>query len=173
MGAESFIIARMIDKPLNEDDVKYMQLALNACRVGVDLGQTPFGACIARDGEVLACTYNNVWSEMDPTAHAEVGAIRMACRELGEVQLEGATIYSTTEPCPMCFSAIHWARIKRIVFGGSIEDAKMYGFNELPVSNQTLKEQGGIDVEISPHFMRNDALKLFEYWQKQPGSRPY
>lgn len=148
-------------------------MALDACRVGVDLGQTPFGACIVRQGEVLACTYNTVWSTNDPTAHAEVGAIRMACRELGEALLEGATIYSTTEPCPMCFSAIHWARIKRIVFGGSIEDAQMYGFNELLISNQKLKEQGGLKVEICPHFLRNDALKLFEYWKEQPEAKSY
>lgn len=163
----------MIDQPLDEDDVKYMTMALDACRHGVDLDQTPFGACIAREGQVLACTYNHVWSEYDPTAHAEVMAIRMACRELDTVHLEGATIYSTTEPCPMCFSAIHWAKIKRIVFGGSIEDAKMYGFNELVIANQTLKEQGGLDVEICPHFLRNEALKLFEYWQKKPEARPY
>lgn len=163
----------MIDKPLDENDVKYMRLALDACRVGVDLGQTPFGACIVRQGEVLACTYNNVWAEHDPTAHAEVMAIRMACRELEVVHLEGATIYSTTEPCPMCFSAIHWARIERIVFGGSIEDAQMYGFNELPISNQTLKEQGGLSVDICPHLLRNDALKLFEYWKDRPEAKSY
>lgn len=163
----------MIEKRLNEDDVRFMRMAMDACRVGVDVGQTPFGACIVRDGQVLACTYNHVWAEHDPTAHAEVQAIRMACRDAGEVHLEGATIYSTTEPCPMCFAAIHWARIGRIVFGGSIEDAKMYGFNEMAVSNESLKAQANLKVEVCPHFLRNDALKLFEYWQKQPESRSY
>jgi tRNA(Arg) A34 adenosine deaminase TadA len=163
----------MIHQPLDDDDVKYMRMALDACRHGVDLGQSPFGACIVRQGQVLACTYNHVWAEEDPTAHAEVMAIRMACREIKAVHLDGAVIYSTTEPCPMCFSAIHWARIRRIVFGGSIEDAKMYGFNEMSISNTSLKEQSGLDLEIQPHFLRNDALKLFEYWQKKPEHRPY
>src|SRR5690606_17326034 len=103
----------MITPAVDEQDAKYMQMALDACRHGVDLDQTPFGACIVRDGEVLACTYNQVWAGQDPTAHAEVMAIRMACRDLEAVHLEGATIYSTTEPCPMCFSAIHWAKIGR------------------------------------------------------------
>jgi guanine deaminase len=165
--------AGMIQANINEDDARFMRMAMDACQQGIDLGQTPFGACIVRDGQVLACTYNQVWNETDPTAHAEVMAIRMACRDLGAIHLEGATIYSTTEPCPMCFAAIHWARISRIVFGGSIEDAQMYGFNELTVSNQSLKEQAGLKVELYPHFMRNDALRLFEYWKKQPDSQSY
>ena len=165
--------AGMIQANFHEDDARFMRMAMDACRQGIDLGQTPFGACIVRDGQVLACTYNHVWNEFDPTAHAEVMAIRMACRDLQAVHLEGATIYSTTEPCPMCFSAIHWARISRIVFGGSIEDAQMFGFNELPVSNRALKEQAGLKVDIHPHFMRNDALRLFEYWKEQPGSKSY
>lgn len=163
----------MIEKALDENDVRYMRMAFDACRVGIDLGQSPFGACIVREGQVLACTYNHVWSEYDPTAHAEVQAIRMACREVEDVHLEGATIYSTTEPCPMCFAAIHWARIGRIVYGGSIEDAQMYGFNEMAVSNEKLKEAAGLKVTICPHFLRNDALRLFEYWQEQPESRAY
>lgn len=163
----------MIQPYIDEEDARFMRMALDAGRQGVDLGQSPFGACIVREGQVLACTYNQVWNETDPTAHAEVMAIRMACRDLKDVHLEGATIYSTTEPCPMCFAAIHWARIGRIVFGGSIEDAKMYGFNELAISNQSLKETGKLQVALHPHFLRNDALRLFEYWQKQPESRPY
>jgi len=147
-----------------------MQMALDACREGVDKGQSPFGASIVRNGEVLAVSHNHVWLERDATAHAEVHCIRKACNHLNEILLPGSTIYSTTEPCPMCFTAIHWARIERIVYGASIADAARFGFNELPVSNEQLKSLGNSGVTIDPHFMRDEAVALFEYWQQQGGT---
>jgi len=149
-----------------------MRMALDACARGVELGHSPFGACIVRDGVVLACEHNRVWDGPDPTSHAEVNAIRTACGELGEVHLVGATIYSTTEPCPMCFSAIHWARISRIVYGAGIADADAFGFNELPVSNATLKQLGNLDVELVAGLMKDDALALFTRWSELD-NRPY
>ncbi|MBI1373042.1 MAG: nucleoside deaminase [Phycisphaera sp.] len=150
-----------------------MRLALDACVRGVEAGNSPFGACIVRGGDVLACEHNRVWQAPDATAHAEVNAIRAACAALGDVHLEGATIYSTTEPCPMCFTAIHWARITRIVYAADIADAERFGFNELPVSNATLKQLGGLSVEIVKDFMKPDAVALFERWAQRAGHRPY
>ena len=116
-------------------DEGYMRLAIQKAREGVAAGQTPFGACIVTaGGEVAACEHNVVWRTTDITAHGEVNAIRVACRSLGTIDLSGCTIYSTTEPCPMCFSAIHWAKIAGIVFGASISDAQAAGFNELAIS---------------------------------------
>lgn len=155
------------------DHGKYMAMALDACRRGVAAGQSPFGACIVdADGQVLACEHNRVWQQTDPTAHAEVQSIRVACAAAGRVHLEGATIYSTTEPCPMCFSAIHWARIGRIVYAAGIPDAADFGFNELRVSNADLKRLGGLSVELVPEVMRQDAVALYQQW-RDGGGRVY
>ena len=154
------------------DDERYMHLALEACRAGVEQGQSPFGACIVREGQVLAVAHNHVWLKTDATAHAEVVAIRAACQAVGEVHLAGGTLYSTTEPCPMCFTAIHWARIERIVFAASIADAQAFGFNELPISNARLKELGGAPVILTPDVLRDEAVALYRLWQAR-GGRSY
>ena len=154
------------------NDEHYMQLALDACREGVEAGQSPFGACVVRDGDVLAREHNHVRLHHDATAHAEVCAIRVACGRLATHHLEGATIYSTTEPCPMCFTAIHWARVKRIVYAARVADARSFGFNELQIPNATMKEIGVSGVEITPDFMRDEALALYRYWRASGGS-PY
>ena len=150
-----------------------MRFALEACRRGVEAGQLPFGAClVSAAGAVLACTHNRVWLDTDPTAHAEVNAIRAACAAAGDVHLPGATIYSTTEPCPMCFTAIHWARVERIVSGATIADAAGFGFHELVIANADMKAHGGAAIQIVPGFMRDEALALFRLW-RDGGGRAY
>lgn len=151
----------------------FMQLAIAKAREGMAQGQTPFGACIVRDGRVVACEHNAVWALTDSTAHAEVQAIRVACRTLGTVDLSGCTIYSTCEPCPMCFGAIHWAKISTIVFGTSIADAKAVGFSELTIPNETLKREGGSPVAIVPGFQREECLALFKEFAARPDRRIY
>src|SRR5574341_2624438 len=108
-----------------------MRLAIDMARKGAEQGQSPFGACIVRDDEVVACEHNAVLATMDSTAHAEVQAIRTACRALNTIDLSACTIYSTCEPCPMCFGACHWAKISRIVYGAGIDDALRLGFRQL------------------------------------------
>ena len=98
----------------------FMQLALDKAKEGVDNGQSPFGACIVKKGKVIACEHNIVWESTDITAHAEIHAVREANLKLNSIELSGCVIYSTCEPCPMCFTAIHWARIDRIYFGAGI-----------------------------------------------------
>ena len=132
----------------------------------------PFGACIVKDGEVIACAHNTVLKN-DATCHAEVNAIRKASKKLGTFDLSGCVIYSTTEPCPMCFSAIHWAKIKKIIYGTSIEDAEKVGFNELPISNQKLKDLAKIKVRLVPHFMRDECQALFDSWRAQSHKKLY
>lgn len=151
------------------DDTHFMRLALDACAAGVAKGQSPFGACIVRDGKVLACTHNHVWLHTDPTAHAEVAAIRDACRSLGTIDLAGSTIYSTTEPCPMCFAAIHWARIERIVYAARVDDAKDFGFNELQIRNSVMKDVSGSAMHITPDLLRDEALAIYERWKASKG----
>ncbi len=150
-----------------------MRAAIDKAAEGVKHGQTPFGACIVKNGEIISCEHNRVWETTDITAHAEVTAIRAACRKLGTVDLSGSTIYSTTEPCPMCFSAIHWPRIGKIVFGTSIQDAAEAGFNELQISNEELSRTGRSQIEIVPGFMREEAMRLFKEFGKKPDSKTY
>jgi tRNA(Arg) A34 adenosine deaminase TadA len=158
---------------MKRTDKKFMGLALAKARAGVDRGQTPFGACIVKNNSVVVMTHNKVWKTTDITAHAEVVAIREACKKLRTIDLSGCTIYSTCEPCPMCFSACHWARIDRIVFGATICDAKRYGFNELKISNGHLKAKGKTGVILSGQVLRKESQKLFRYWQKKNGQKTY
>ncbi len=150
-----------------------MRLAIAKAREGVLQGQTPFGACIARSGEVVSCTHNVVWQSTDITAHAEVHAIREACRKLETIDLSGCVIYSTCEPCPMCFSACHWARVAKIVYGANIRDAQQSGFHELTIPNKRMKELGGSPVEIVGDFLRDEAVELFHFFDQQPDKRTY
>ncbi len=152
---------------------RFMAAAIEKTFEGIRSGQTPFGACIVRNGEIISCEHNRVWETTDITAHAEITAIREACRKLGTVELTGCTIYSTTEPCPMCFSAIHWARIEKIVFGTSIRDAADAGFNELAISNQELKKDGCSHIHIVGGFMREENIELFREFAARPGKKTY
>lgn len=150
-----------------------MRLAIAKTREGIAQGQTPFGACIVREGKVIACGHNQVWATTDITAHGEVQTIRQACQAVGGVSLSGATIYSTTEPCPMCFSAIHWAGITRIVCGAEIADAEAAGFRELVIPNETMKREGKSPIVIERGCLREECRKLFEEWKAAGRSRSY
>jgi tRNA(Arg) A34 adenosine deaminase TadA len=152
---------------------EFMRLALQRAREGVARGQAPFGACIVRDGRVVACEHNAVWDHTDSTAHAEVQAIRVACQRLSTVDLSDCEIYATCEPCPMCFSAIHWAKISTIVFGSRIADARGLGFSELTISNQQMKELGGSPLAIVPDYLREECAALFRDWAGQAHRRTY
>ena len=132
----------------------------------------PFGACIVKGDKVLAVECNTVLMH-DATCHAEMKAIRKASRRLKTFDLSGCVIYSTTEPCPMCFSAIHWARIDAIVYGTTTKDAGKLGFNELEITDKRLKSLGKSEVKIVPRFMRMDCLKLFKKFNKLPNKKIY
>lgn len=158
---------------MHPSDMDYMRMAIAAANAGVAEGESPFGACIVRQGEVLACVSNRVWKDADSTAHAEVVAIREACRKTKSIDLSGATIYSTCEPCPMCFGACHWAKLAKIYFGASIADAMDLGFSELTFSNQKMKDEGGSPLEIHPGLLREECLEIFRRWSAHPRARLY
>jgi tRNA(Arg) A34 adenosine deaminase TadA len=126
-----------------------------------------------KDGQVLSCAHNGVWETTDITAHAEVRAIRDACRKLGTIDLSGCTIYSTCEPCPMCFSACHWAKISRIVYGACIDDARRAGFNELTLSDENMKRWGNSPVELAGRLLLEENRALFRIWAEQGRPVPY
>ncbi len=146
---------------------KFMKMAVQSAAEGILRGEGgPFGACIVKNGRVLACAHNQVLKNQDPTCHAEIQAIRQASKKLKSFDLSGCEIYSTTEPCPMCFAAIHWARIPKLYYGTSITDVAKRGFNELPVSNVLLKKKGALSIQIQKRFAHNDCLALLKKWDK-------
>ncbi|MCX6695628.1 MAG: nucleoside deaminase [Candidatus Altiarchaeota archaeon] len=154
-------------------DRKFMLLALEEALKSVRKCQTPFGACIVKDGKVVSAAHNTVWSDTDSTAHAEVNAIRRACKKLKTIDLSDCTIYSSCEPCPMCFSAIHWACINKIIYGTATKDAKKIGFNELGITDRRLKSLGKSKVKIIPDFMREECLSLLKRFNELPNKRLY
>ena len=143
-----------------------MGLALDEAYLGIKDGDGgPFGACIVRNGEILAEAHNTVLKSQMATKHAEMNAIEIASRKLGSWNLQGATLFTTTEPCPMCFSAIHWAKIDRVYFGTRIGDVAALGFNELMVSAVKMKEIGKSRIEIIPGFMVDECMELLYYYR--------
>lgn len=132
----------------------------------------PFGACIVRSGKVISIARNTVLKN-DATCHAEMNAIRLASRKLKNFDLSGCEIYSTTEPCPMCFSAIHWAGIKILYYGTCIADVKRLGFNELPISNKKMRRLGHSSVLIRENCLRAECMKLLKSWGSLPKKAIY
>ncbi len=154
------------------EDELFMRLAVEKAREGIKKKQSPFGVCIIRNAQVITCVHNEVWQRTDITAHAEIGGIREACHVLNTVDLSGCALYSTTEPCPMCFGAIHWARISRVVYGASISDGLQAGFNELTISNVEMKRLGGSPVEVTGGCLKEECITLFNEWLRL-GGNPY
>lgn len=144
---------------------KYIKLAVKAAQKSMrTLCGGPFGACIVKSGKVVAVAGNTVFKK-DATCHAEVNAIRIASKTLKTYDLSGCAIYATTEPCPMCFSAIHWSGIDCIIFGSKIADATRTGFNELSISAKRMKEEGASSVKIYGGFLAKECGKLYTEWK--------
>jgi guanine deaminase len=133
----------------------------------------PFGVCLVRGDEVLAVAHNTVLKDLDPTCHGEINAIRLAARKLKNYDLSGCDIYSTTEPCPMCFAAIHWARIGRLIYGTAIIEVAQLGFNELTLDNRQMRELGQSPVAIYPGFLASECRQLLAEWARMPGRQVY
>ena len=133
----------------------------------------PFGACLVRGDEVLAVAHNTVLKDLDPTCHGETNAIRLAARKLQSYDLSGCDIYSTTEPCPMCFAAIHWARIGRLIYGTAIIEVAQLGFNELTLGSRQMQALGRSPVAIYPGFLADECRQLLAEWARMPGRQVY
>jgi len=150
-----------------------MQLAIDKAREGIAAGQSPFGCAIALGEELLAVTHNSVWATTDITAHAEIGALRIACSAARAIHLVGATVATTCEPCPMCLAALHWARVEKVYFGATIADAAAAGFNELPISAIDLVRQGGDRLQLLPGILAEECRELFQVWLRTPRHKSY
>lgn len=155
-------------------DKEFMSRAIEEAYSGVKSGDGgPFGVVIVKHGEVISSAHNTVLRDNDPTRHAEINAIREAAKKEGTYDLSGLEIYSTTEPCPMCFSAVHWARIDRLIYGTRIEDVKKLGFNELTIPVSRMKEEGSSEVEIEAGFMLEECEELLRFWDSLPNKVVY
>ena len=151
---------------------KFMELALKEARTGVSSGDGgPFGAVVVYDGEVIASAHNMVLKNHDPTAHAEVQAIRKACKILGSPLIPECEIYSTCEPCPMCLSAIMWARIPTVYYGCTKDDAEKIGFIDAFIYHVLDGSNGSELTRIN--LDRNDCLPLMEQWERDQNHGTY
>ena len=144
---------------------------LSAERMREGLGG-PFGAIIVKEGAVIAEGWNCVTSENDPTAHAEVTAIRRACKSLDSFSLQGCEIYSSCEPCPMCLAAIHWARVDALYFANSRQDAAAIGFDDELLYAEVSKP---FDERAIPtiHMPLAEAAEVFAEWEAKPDKIHY
>ena len=146
-------------------EAEAMRLAIRKAQEGIVAGQSPFGSVMVRAGEVVAETHNS--------AHAEVNCIRRAAAALGTIFLHGCTMYSTTEPCPMCLSAIHWAKIDRVVYGATIAEAAAAGFSELRIDAKTMVEIGKSPLRVDSGLLREECADLFNQWLRSGKAAPY
>lgn len=155
------------------DPNELMRLAIDKCRQGLALGQSPFGCAIGRDGEILSCSHNTVVLTTDITAHAEVNAIREACRHTSNIFLDGAIVATTCEPCPMCMAALHWSRVDTVYYGATIADADTAGFNELQLPAAELLRLGGSKLKLVPKVLPEECKELFAEWKANPKRKVY
>ncbi|MDX5422354.1 MAG: nucleoside deaminase, partial [Hymenobacteraceae bacterium] len=132
----------------------------------------PFGAVVVRNGAVVARGYNNVLSSNDPTAHAEVDAIRKACQALGTYQLTDCDLYTSCEPCPMCLGAIYWARFRKVYYGNTREDAAQVGFDDAFIYEEIGRapEHRHIPME---QLLPAEARAAFELWEQKEDKQDY
>ena len=149
-----------------EQDKEFMRRAIALASESVQRGGGPFGAVIVKDGAVVAEGSNSVTLLADPTAHAEVTAIREACRRLGTFHLEGCTIYTSCEPCPMCLGAIYWAGIERIFYGNTRRDAAEIGFADDFIYDELVRPLNQRRVPIHP-LLSDEARQSFALWQRK------
>lgn len=155
-----------------EQDKEMMREAIQLADESVANGGGPFGAVIVKDGEIIAATSNRVTLDNDPTAHAEVNCIRMACKRLGTFDLSGCTIYTSCEPCPMCLGAIYWARIDRIFYGNNRQDAADIGFDDDFIYQELARPMDNRSTPIIP-ILQDEALHSFRLWTEKTDKTEY
>ncbi len=152
---------------------EFMRRAIELSIANVRAGRGgPFGAVVVRGGQIVGSGANSVTSSNDPTAHAEVVAIRAACRELQTFQLNGCDLYTSCEPCPMCMAAIYWARIDRVYYANTHDDAAEVGFDDALIYRELALPIGERSLPMEP-LLREEALEGFREWQRSVAKIPY
>ncbi len=158
---------------MTEKDEKFMRRAIVLAQNGIDRNVGgPFGAIVVKDGEIIGEGCNRVTSTNDPTAHAEVIAIRNACEKLKSFQLDDCTIYTSCEPCPMCLGAIYWARPAQVFFAATREDAADIGFDDQFIYNEIEKTINERQLKIV-NLMREEGLTVFKNWENKTDKTKY
>ena len=149
-----------------------MKRAIELSVENVDKGGGPFGSVIVKNNKIIAEGANKVTTTNDPTAHGEIVAIREACKKLNNFNLNECELYSSCEPCPMCLSAIYWARINKIYFANTREDAQKIDFDDSLIYSELQKNINGRKIPMV-QLMRSEALKAFELWDKKTDKVKY
>lgn len=153
-------------------DKQFIERAIDIATQSVQSGGGPFGAVIVKNGAIIAESSNSVTRDLDPSAHAEVNAIRAACKKLGTYNLQGCEIYASCEPCPMCLGAIYWARLSKLYFAATRKSAKDAGFDDDFIYQEFAKsiDQREIPTE---HISTSSALNPFEKWKQTTDKKEY
>ena len=145
---------------------EYMKVAKELAEENLTINAGgPFGACVVKDGEIIGRGSNKVVSENDPTAHAEINAIREACKNIGSHDLSGCELYTSCYPCPMCLSAIIWANIKKVYYGNTKEDAAEIGFRDEFIYEYIKNGNNNADVLALESMDREETIKAFEEYK--------
>jgi tRNA(Arg) A34 adenosine deaminase TadA len=149
-----------------------MREAIAEARRSIELGGGPFGAVVVRDGELIGRAHNRVLLDADPCAHAEILAIRAACREIGSHLLEGCEIYASCEPCPMCLGAIHWARLARVHYACTRDDAAAAGFDDARFHEEIVLPASERSIPLLQE-MREEGLEVLRAWTRKADRESY
>ena len=158
---------------MTEQDEQFMRRAIRLAQEGIDQNAGgPFGAVVVKNGEIIGEGHNRVTSTNDPTAHAEVVAIRNACARLETFQLDGCVIYTSCEPCPMCLGAIYWARPDRVFYAATREDAAAIGFDDQFIYEEMEKTFEHRQMKLV-NLMRDEGLSVFENWANKIDKTKY
>lgn len=153
-------------------DLKHMQAAIDLALHSVALGGGPFGAVVVKDGQIIGEGHNRVTLDNDPTAHAEVVAIRAACARLGSFRLDGCTLYTSCTPCPMCLGAAYWAHVSALVYAATSDDAAEAGFDDAFIHEElaTPAEHRSLPLR---QLGRAAALEVFAAWRRKEDKKAY
>lgn len=155
-----------------DEHEKFMRKAISLSIQNIERGGGPFGAVIVKDGRIVATGVNHVTAANDPTAHAEISAIRKAAKKLGTFSLEGCTLYTSCEPCPMCLGAVYWAHFDRLFYANTKSDAKKIGFDDSFIYDE---------IELNPsersiktvRLLPEEAIRAFEFWNEKDDKIEY
>jgi guanine deaminase len=153
-------------------ELRFMQVAIEMALLGIEKGHGPFGAVIVQGNDLIGSGTNRVTSQNDPTAHAEICAIRDACHNVKTFSLTGATIYTSCEPCPMCLGAIYWARLDRIYYGATCEDAAKINFDDYKFYEELGKPFESRSIPMI-QVNRKDCIRVFDAWENNSAKIPY
>jgi tRNA(Arg) A34 adenosine deaminase TadA len=158
---------------MTDHDRQFMMRAIELARAGMDNNDGgPFGCVVVRNGEIVGEGNNRVTSTNDPTAHAEVLAIRNACKTLGAFQLDGCSIYTSCEPCPMCLGAIYWARPAKVFYACTRDDAADIGFDDDLIYRELEKPNEDREMPLV-NMMRDEAIEVFRDWASKQDKIEY